>query len=106
LSTLTNKQKVNNLLALNKKLDLNKVLYLNEQLDSNQQLEPTILTGQELVSMNCWGFKQSFIQQIEQFLVKHFGQSQHSPECYLPDVVMHSINNKLDKFLVERTHQN
>jgi choline kinase len=106
LSTLTNKQKANNLLALNKKLDLNKVLDLNEQLDSNQQLEPTILTGQELVSMNCWGFKQSFIQRIEQFLVKHFGQSQHSPECYLPDVVMHSINNKLDKFLVERTDQN
>ena len=73
--------------------------------NSEEKSKKIILTGAELVSMNCWGFKRNFEQYLERFLVKHFSNAEKNSECFLPDVVMNCIDDNIESFTIEHSKQ-
>lgn len=57
--------------------------------------QETVLTGDELVSMNCWAFRASFMEHAMEVFSRFLEQRGSDPraECYIPDVIQHLVNS-------------
>ena len=74
--------------------------------DKSEEFKRITLNEEQSVSMNCWGFQQTFIHQIERTLLNHFSELKLSSECYLPDAVMQSLTQKSGNVNVIKTKSN
>lgn len=72
------------------------------RVENNQRI---ILNESDLVSMNCWRFKHSFIALLESEIERHFKDLNSPSECFLPDVVMQSIKRDSASYIVEKSSQ-
>jgi dTDP-glucose pyrophosphorylase len=68
----------------------------------NLQAEPIYLTGNELVSMNFWGFTPTFFDYAEKMFIDFLKENIGNPkaEFFIPLVVNHLIQNQLAKVKV------
>lgn len=68
----------------------------------NLQAEPIYLTGNELVSMNFWGFTSTFFDYAEKMFVDFLKDNAENPkaEFFIPLVVNHLIQNHIAKVKV------
>lgn len=68
----------------------------------NLQAEPIYLTGNELVSMNFWGFTPTFFDYTEKMFVDFLKDNAANPkaEFFIPLVVNHLIQNQIAKVKV------
>ncbi|GAB4194568.1 MAG: nucleotidyltransferase [Thermoflexibacter sp.] len=68
----------------------------------NLQSEPIYLTGNELVSMNFWGFTTTFFDYAEKIFTEFLEDNADNPkaEFFIPLVVNHLIQNQLAKVKV------
>jgi len=64
--------------------------------NQEDEANPVKLTGNELVSMNMWGFTPAFFQEIEEKFVAFLQQKggEMKSECYVPLIVDELINEK------------
>ncbi|QQL46426.1 nucleotidyltransferase [Sulfuriroseicoccus oceanibius] len=64
--------------------------------NQEDEANPVKLTGDELVSMNMWGFTPAFIQEIEEKFVAFLQEKggEMKSECYVPLIVDELINEK------------
>jgi len=67
--------------------------------------EVTILTGDETVSMNCWGFAPNIFQLLEAGFRQFLERNGNDPkaECYIPTSVNEVVSSRKGKVKVLRT---
>lgn len=68
----------------------------------NLQSEPIYLTGNELVSMNFWGFTPTFFAHVEQAMTEFFKENAQNPksEFFIPLIVNDLIKRQMAKVKV------
>jgi molybdopterin-guanine dinucleotide biosynthesis protein A len=73
------------------------------EISERGQMVPRLLGGEELVSMNLWGFHQRLFDHLEALLATFDPATAPRPELLLPDVVGHLIATRSDRVDVLRS---
>jgi len=82
-----------------------KIGYENSVIGYHEENDFTPLTGDEIVSMNFWGFKTSFFHFTNEYFIKflHDNLNQLKSEFYIPIVVNNLITEEIIKLKVLNT---
>lgn len=76
-----------------------KIAREGEKIVDRGGVEPVELPEQAVVSMNCWGFTEPFLQRLDKELHTFFSMPAEvyaSKECYLPSVVTRGLEQGVD----------